>query len=222
MWLHGIPGCGKTVLSAAVVQDVLEDCTIDSVKAVAYFYFDFNDAHKQSSELMMKSLIFQIAGKNPDCLPMLDSLWAQCDDGTRGPSLRELYRTLRQMIESQPTYIVLDALDECQDKDRLLTILEKISEWKCNNLHTLFTSRKEQDIEDSLEDLVENIIPIDRGKVDRDIGHYIRHRLTMDRAFKSLRKNCEDWKGEKKAIEKNLRKGSQGMHVVNVNLMNSS
>jgi len=52
LWLHGIPGCGKTILSSTVIEDILQHCTNDPGKAAAYFYFDFKDPQKQSSELM--------------------------------------------------------------------------------------------------------------------------------------------------------------------------
>jgi hypothetical protein len=53
IWLHGIPGCGKTILSSIVIEDVLQHCMDNPGKAAAYFYFDFKDLQKQSSELMM-------------------------------------------------------------------------------------------------------------------------------------------------------------------------
>jgi len=46
LWLHGIPGCGKTILSSTVLENVFQYRADDPTKVVAYFYFDFNDAQK--------------------------------------------------------------------------------------------------------------------------------------------------------------------------------
>ncbi|KFZ15388.1 hypothetical protein V501_02734 [Pseudogymnoascus sp. VKM F-4519 (FW-2642)] len=53
VWLYGIPGCGKTILSSTVTQDILFYCANDPGKVVAYFYFDFTDTDKQKPELMI-------------------------------------------------------------------------------------------------------------------------------------------------------------------------
>ncbi|KAL2010787.1 hypothetical protein VTN00DRAFT_3505 [Thermoascus crustaceus] len=41
LWLHGKPGCGKTILSCTIVEDLMR--TSSSSQALLYFYFDFND-----------------------------------------------------------------------------------------------------------------------------------------------------------------------------------
>jgi hypothetical protein len=57
LWLYGIPGCGKTILSSTVLHDVLQHCQDDPGKATAYFFFDFNDKQKQDPEMMVRSLL---------------------------------------------------------------------------------------------------------------------------------------------------------------------
>jgi hypothetical protein len=54
LWLHGIPGSGKTILSSIVLEDVLRTCHSTGEKAVLYFYFDFNDSQKQLAESMLR------------------------------------------------------------------------------------------------------------------------------------------------------------------------
>ena len=44
LWLHGIPGAGKTVLCSTVIEHVKTLC--DNDDRYAYFYFDFNDPQK--------------------------------------------------------------------------------------------------------------------------------------------------------------------------------
>ncbi|KAF2734842.1 ankyrin [Polyplosphaeria fusca] len=60
LWLYGIPGCGKTILSSTVLQNVLQHCQDDPGKVTAYFFFDFNDVQKQDPEMMIRSLVWQL------------------------------------------------------------------------------------------------------------------------------------------------------------------
>lgn len=46
LWLYGIPGCGKTILSSTVIEHLLQHCSDDNSIVTAYFYIDFNDAQK--------------------------------------------------------------------------------------------------------------------------------------------------------------------------------
>ncbi|KZP14979.1 hypothetical protein FIBSPDRAFT_751110, partial [Athelia psychrophila] len=52
--------------------------------------------------------------------------------------------------EFQHVYIVIDALDECADRDKLLCWVNDISRCPRGKLHTMLSSRRERDIEDNL------------------------------------------------------------------------
>ena len=87
IWLYGIPECGKTILSSTIIEDVLQYCINNPGKAAAYFYFDFKDLQKQSSEFMIKSLITQLSQQRMGISPLLDSLFRSSNNGQRQPSI---------------------------------------------------------------------------------------------------------------------------------------
>ncbi|EDU50673.1 vegetative incompatibility protein HET-E-1 [Pyrenophora tritici-repentis Pt-1C-BFP] len=60
LWLYGIPGCGKTILSSTIIEHLLQHCYDDTSMVTAYFYFDFNDTQKQDPKLMLRSLLYQL------------------------------------------------------------------------------------------------------------------------------------------------------------------
>ena len=68
IWLYGIPGCGKTILSSTILEDIFMCCDNHSGYAVAYFYFDFNDVQKQNAERMLRSLVVQLLQKSVSML----------------------------------------------------------------------------------------------------------------------------------------------------------
>jgi hypothetical protein len=80
------------------------------------------------------------------------------------------------MIQEFPeTYIILDALDEYTDRTELMAILKRITRLKLKGSHLLVTSRKERDIESSLETIMntQNAICLQSELVNRDIYIYI-------------------------------------------------
>ena len=115
------------------------------------------------------------------------------------------------MSEEFPaTYIILDALDECADREELMATIETVAGRQLETLHVIVTSRKERDIESSLESLVDtcNIMPLQSAVVDEDIRNYVRHRISVDKKLKKWRS------GEMQAeIEVALMKGAHGMYV---------
>lgn len=189
LWLHGIPGCGKTILSSTILENVLDRAHTKPDSAVLYFYFDFNDAEKQQPEKMIRSLICQLSMYCADSI--LHNLYSSYSNGRRQPSGEVLLNTLHQMMTSLgDIYVILDALDECAERDELLPDLEEVVSWEDTDLHLLITSRRETDIEETLTPLSDrqNRFAIQSARVDADIRTYIHRRLQIDRKLKRWQK----------------------------------
>lgn len=127
---------------------------------------------------MVRSLITQISHQCTKIPRPLDSLFSSYEDGQRQPSVGALLDILRQVCDESPsTFIVLDALDECTDRDELMAIINALTEWRLERLHILLTSRKERDIEASLECLVDksNILSLRSSTIDEDIQRYVQY-----------------------------------------------
>jgi ATP/maltotriose-dependent transcriptional regulator MalT len=210
--LYGIPGCGKTILSSTIIENVFQHCINDPGKVVAYFYFDFNDLQKQIPELMVRSLICQLSQKCVEVPESLESLFSACENGRRHPSLDALLDVLQQMIQEYPQpYIIFDAVDECKDRVELRGILEQMTRWQPDKLHLLVTSRKEREIQISLESFIEdqNIICLQSRLVDDDIQKYVRKRLCEDVSLRKWQKDSD----VRHEIEAALMNGAHGMYA---------
>lgn len=72
LWIYGIPGCGKTILSSTVLEHLH---TGQETKPVIYFYFDFSDTNKQTLENMIWSLISQLCHEREETRVYLTSFW---------------------------------------------------------------------------------------------------------------------------------------------------
>ena len=210
LWLHGMPGCGKTILCSAVLQTVLEYCQESVGKALAFFYFDFTDPRKQDPELMVCSLISQLSQQCVKIPAALVTLFSSCGKGGMRPSLNAALQVLHDMILEFPqTYVIVDALDECANRKELMDILRCIVGWKSEKLHILVTSREEGDIENSFQYFVDrqDMVCLHSKLVDPDIEVYIRQRLSEDERLQKWRKDTQI----QEEIETALVKGAHGM-----------
>ena len=210
MWLHGSAGCGKTILSSGIIQSLHIDCEADPLKALAYFFFDFNDAATQSLANLMKSLIVQLLNKCPQIPRVLQDVYSACQKGRRDPSSEQLLDMLDSILQTISTsYLVLDALDECAERADLLETLERVVNRRYSNVHILLTSRKEVDIEDALEPLLPRgcSIGLESDVVDTDILKYVIERLTKDKHFRRWQNDRE----MREEIENTLTSNAHGM-----------
>jgi hypothetical protein len=190
LWLYGIPGCGKTILSSTIIEDVLYYCSNDPVMVVVYFFFDFNDIEKQKYEKMIRSLITQLSLRCASMPRVLAALFSSCMNGEQQPTSDTLLTTLQQMTqEFNEIFVILDALDECKERQELLEDIDKIAGWRKGKLHILVTSRREKDIEESLDILAndQRKVCIQSALVNDDIRAYVQKRLQSDQNLKRWR-----------------------------------
>jgi hypothetical protein len=91
------------------------------------------------------------------------------------------YRTFLSLLTGlHQTYLIIDALDECSEREELLDIItEEIMPLGHANL--LVTSRMGRDIEERLYSSVEVKIGLEGQKTDADINLYVQNWIKNDR-----------------------------------------
>ncbi|GAP92625.1 putative ankyrin repeat protein [Rosellinia necatrix] len=183
LWLHGKPGCGKSVLSSSVIKHLQEKYASDPGSAFAYFFFSFSDQKKQKVPVMLASLVKQLYASRPDTPQPIKDLGVYKRAGTR-PDTKTLENALIATAAGfSSVSIVIDALDECptinEERKKLLSSLNRIVDKMPDTLHIFLTSRKELDIERDMNMILRqrsgaviNLTTDQRG-VNHDIGLYI-------------------------------------------------
>lgn len=143
-------GCGKSILSSSVINDIKNRHRSDPQIALAYFFFSFSDLRKQKVDVMLASLVKQLYASRPDTPEPIASLEGY---KTRGewPDTETLESALLATTRGfAATFIIIDALDECPsldgEREKLMTSFCRIIGAIPNNVHILCTSRAEADI----------------------------------------------------------------------------
>jgi hypothetical protein len=97
---------------------------------VAYFYCDYADKDDQTAENILASLVKQLSAQKDLALDRLLALYEDCNQGNSRPDFGKLTGVFKDLcMRYKQTFIVIDALDECEEKDRksLLVQLEKVT-----------------------------------------------------------------------------------------------
>jgi NACHT domain len=206
LWLHGIPGAGKTILCSTIIENVRARCSGDDI--CAFFYFDSisGEATKQTVSAMLSSLLAQISTVQIE--PEVRRLYEQCENGSRSPSLDEISKTILMVLcKGQRVYLIVDALDECSERSLLLQVIQQILQIDCD-VHLMLTSRKEYDIETTLQASVTAIVSMEDKRVDPDIHIHVEQCLREDP------KLCKWDEKIKQEIVTELVSGAKGMYDI--------
>ncbi len=174
--------------------------------AIAYFYFDFKNPRKLHVIDLLKSLVSQLSDRSTDALRILQNLYSKHEDGRTQPSSDVIADALQDILRvGKQTYIIVDALDECVEREELLLWLKDITGSALPNVRVFGTSRKEHDLEESFEDLATTIVDFENTLVDKDVQLYLKSQLRSD-------KYLSKWSPKvQKEIEDKLMAGAHGM-----------
>jgi hypothetical protein len=173
---------------------------------VAFFYFDFRDKECQNVETALRSVVLQLSAHCPHPYRTLDEQYKSVN-GQKLPSCKDLEKILQQILrELGRTYIVLDALDECNATDwgRLVNIVSSLRHWTETPLHVFFTSQTRQIFTESFEGVPRIALAFDTTQ--EDIRFFVANEI---RTNMKLRK----WQGQAEQIVDRVVDRSQGMPV---------
>lgn len=145
LFCPGAPGAGKTILASIVIDELKKRHGINCDVGIAYLFCSFQcQSEDQKPEALLASILRQLC---QSLEPMPDSVvelyTKHKTEGTQ-PLLDEVSKALRAVIRQlSQTFIVLDALDEC-DMFSISRVLDEIFDIQSTtgNLSFLATSRK--------------------------------------------------------------------------------
>ena len=138
LWCPGIPGAGKTYLSA-VAAHRLRSRNDENKVAVLTLFLGYTDKDSQSLTFLIAALLKQLVQMYPvlakDVLQTYESHVLK----KTFPNLTDLTGLLRSTLDNfERTFIIIDALDEIREESDSFKLLELLS---CDDLGLMITSR---------------------------------------------------------------------------------
>jgi hypothetical protein len=188
----------------------------DGKASLAYFYFDFRDINKQNLRNLLPSLLIQLSAQSDPCCDVLSRLYSAHNRGVKKPNNPAMIECLKEMLthEAQgPTYIIMDALDECpttsgvpSPREGVLGFVDELVGLHIKNLHICVTSRPEHDIHAILEPLTLRPVSLhDESGQEEDIANYVSSFVHSDRRMGRWREE------DKELVIKTLSEKADGM-----------
>ncbi|KAG4257759.1 hypothetical protein FPRO04_10010 [Fusarium proliferatum] len=177
LFCSGMPGVGKTILTAITVDYLKTRFKDDHGTGVAYVYCSYQTTRKQTVQDLFTSLLKQLAQTQDPFPAALKSLYVEKCKGEERPSPHDITKALRDVINSfDQAFIMVDAIDEFEPTESLFSELSSLQEHAMANI--LITSRPPAQ---SLEDKLDNLHRCLRKKIqadDHDVKLYIDQRMT--------------------------------------------
>ncbi len=146
---------------------------------MAYFYFDCRDgqANFQLQNKLICCLISQFADMQHKGVPLeLEKLYK--NSKFQQPQDKHLEDILDSVLSGIPhAYVVIDALDECTNREKVLIWLSKVMQKLSNNMHILITSRPFPDIAKAFGKLYTTSVNMEENTVNSDIVKYLKSKI---------------------------------------------
>ena len=170
---------------------------------MAYFYFDFRDIEKQKLTNLLPSLLIQLAAWSDTCCDILSRLYSAHGRGAQKPKDGAMVECLKEMLTvrtQRPTYIIMDALDECpitstipSPREEVLEFVDELVGLGLPNLRICVTSRPEHDIQAILDQSTQCPVSLhDESGQQRDIVNYVASFVHSDRRMRRWRDDDKD------------------------------
>jgi predicted DNA-binding protein len=163
--------------------------------AVAYFYFNFQNREEQQFVNLLRSMILQLScqcQKFPSCV---ENLYHRLQYRHDQPSLTSSYLTsiVQKLIrEFEDVFLVLDALDECEQYEESLEWVQELAIAKDGILHLLVSSRQTQVFRSILEPIATDLVSVNEFTPAKDIQLHIREQLKSDSRMKKWPSDLQD------------------------------
>lgn len=205
LWVHGIPGSGKTVLASYITTKVEEYCAKMSgppERHLCLYYYCSYRHHQDETVPFLSWIATQLCRH----LGRIPGIIADRHHLRKEVTITDLKIAIKTLLDDVDiVYIILDAVDESNPRQDLLSVIVDLStDEGFAKTRLLATSRDYIDIESSLRPIAVSI-PMSNPIVDVDIRRYVCVALQENRR---LRRWPDSLKEE---ILEALVHGSKGM-----------
>lgn len=186
LFCPGMPGAGKTMISAIAIDHISQDAHVDQSKyGLAYLYCNYKAQGEQTALHLLSTIVQQLVHFRPSAIGPVTELYDQHTPRKTRPTLEEIVQCLQRVLsEHSAIYLIIDALDECQvEHDTRNTLLRTIQSLQNSaDLRLMVTSRFNTDIQSRFT----NTACLEVRAAKEDVRRYIIcHRSRLPRCIQN-------------------------------------
>jgi hypothetical protein len=204
LWIKGGAGKGKTMMSIGLIEQLEQLLRPDEQPPVmAYFFCENTNYELNTIESIIKGLIMCLVKHQKQLCEPLRHQWDNDnrryrEDLTSWRALWSIFLEMLHRCNSQRIYVVIDALDECQDNDMAAFLQLVVRTGLNSKVKWLLTSRPFDSAGRELlsaSDQVMVSLELNSGHVSKAVKSYIAEKVAWldhrDRYGPALRKQVE-------------------------------
>jgi len=207
-----------TLRTRAITVDHLQESFKGKDVAVACIFCNYQERSTQSLEELVASVLKQIIQDQPSASESIKAFCEKFRDQQKHPRLTNLIDAFRSEIRTfSKVFIVLDALDECQEdyQGRLIAELESIS----STVYLMVTSRPL----DLIKQRFQGACHLDINAMDGDVRKYIESRIRRGQTKNEilLAQLVQENRGLQYSIVEKIVTNARGMFVLLISVPDS-
>ncbi|KAJ5593129.1 hypothetical protein N7537_010033 [Penicillium hordei] len=189
LWVHGIPGCGKTQLASVIIQQHLDSILQNTCSApVAYIYCSNTKTSLSSlsSAAILRNVVKQLAVTQQG-QKVRQEIWDEFKKRQKAADIDgldplpltvdECIQMLLELTLDCPATIIIDGLDELVGNQLdILTSLRTLASESSSLIKIMISSREDTHIAQELHDAIS--LPVTVCQNSEDIKVFVRHSVS--------------------------------------------
>lgn len=192
LFCPGIPGAGKTILTAIVIDNLHTRSLDDPSVGVAYYYCNFKRQDEQTAVRITACILKQLCACQKSLPDVIKAIHEKHAAISTRPSLEDISVALQSVagIYSK-VFIAIDALDECQPTERSLFLSALFYLQSKAEVNVFVTSRPIMEVEKSFNECQSIDIVASPGDIYKYVdGHifqlpdFVRHNPNLQEQIK--------------------------------------
>jgi hypothetical protein len=198
LWVKGDPGKGKTMLLCGLINEL--QSSMPRTALLSYFFCQATDARINSATAVLRGLLYMLMTQQPLLASHVLKKHnhggkALFEDANAGVVLAEIFGDVLQDPRLRPTYLIIDALDECvTDLPKLLNFIAKQSSVS-SCIKWIVSSRNLPSIEEQLEQAGHKVrlsLELNAESVSAAVVVFIQHKVSQLAQQKKYNKQTQD------------------------------
>ncbi|OCK72880.1 hypothetical protein K432DRAFT_252461, partial [Lepidopterella palustris CBS 459.81] len=183
LWIRGDPGKGKTMLLCGIINELNK--SKDETALLSYFFCQATDSRINNATAVLRGLIYLFIDQQPSLVSHVQRKYDQAgktlfEDANAWVALSEIFTNILQDPSLNPTYLIIDALDECvTDLPKLLDfVVRKSAEFP--RVKWIVSSRNWPEIGDRLERAGRKLtlwLELNPKSISTAVSTYIQHKV---------------------------------------------